>query len=29
MAGRPAEELAFRWFAPLPGSTPPGLLTAA
>jgi glutathione S-transferase len=27
MAGRPAEELAHRWYAPLPGSTPAGLLT--
>jgi glutathione S-transferase len=26
IAGRPAEELAFRWFDPLPGSTPPGVL---
>ena len=27
MAGRPSEELAHRWFAPLPGSTRAGLLS--
>ena len=27
MAGRPAEELAHRWYAPLPGSTRAGLLS--
>ena len=26
IAGRPAEELAFKWFDPLPGSTPTGVL---
>jgi glutathione S-transferase len=26
IAGRPAETLAFKWFDPLPGSTPPGVL---
>ena len=26
LAGRPGEELAHRWFAPLPGSTRPGLV---
>jgi glutathione S-transferase len=29
IAGRPAEELAFRWFAPLPGRVPAGALPAA
>ena len=28
IAGRPAEEHAFRWFAPLPGSVPAGVLAA-
>jgi glutathione S-transferase len=28
IAGRPAEELAFRWFEPLPGSVPAGVLPA-